>query len=121
MINNVTVKGIISYKTILRKNKRDREYIEFGLAFNSVTATPKVYKIVCQALDKQARFVSNYLSPGDIIIINAFMTTKIFDCKEIPILNMNTFELVKTNKNLTLTDKSIDESLFAKHIKGFDE
>ena len=121
MINTLTIKGIVTYKSALRQNKRGVDFIEFGLAFNSITVIPVVYKIICQARDKQARFISGYISIKDILIINAFVTTKTLDCKEIPIFNVKSFELVKTNKNLTLSDKSIDESLFANHIKGFDE
>jgi|LGVE01.1.fsa_nt_gb hypothetical protein len=122
MINQVVIKGIITYKSgILITKEKKTPYIEFGLAYNSITAFRKVYKQTCVAKEEVAKFIHKNLNTRDIILITGFLTTRNVDCHEKTILNVVSFEPIKTSKNVVFTDKSINESLFTSHIRGFDE
>ena len=122
MINEVNLKGIITYKTPLKHSKKTNlPYMEFGLAYNSTSSLRRVYKLDCRALEGIAEFISAKLNVRDIILVNGFLITNENDCKEIPMIMVKTFEPIKTSKHITFTDRAINESLFAEHIRGFDE
>ena len=119
MINNIVLKGIITYKKKLPNMGEDKQ-IEFGLSYNTKGNRVKIHQIICVSNGKTAEFIEEYLYVKDIILVLGYLTSKDNDCKEVQILNVKNFEPIKTSRNIVFTDSSVNESIFNKYIAGFD-
>ena len=119
MINKILLKGTITYKGSISLNKKG-PYMEFGLAYNSLTKIKQVHSITCIAIGKVVQIIDEDLSLKDTIMIVGFLTTTERDLKRTIVLNVESLEPLTTSKNVYFRDDGVDTELFDKWIDGFD-
>jgi|LGVF01.2.fsa_nt_gb single-stranded DNA-binding protein len=121
MINKTVLKGVITYKGMVRTMKnKDKPTMEFGLSYNSLTKVIYMNNIICSVIGSFVRIVDENLSIGDTVMIVGFLTTVEINLKSTTVLNVESLEPLTTKKNIMFRDDGVDTEVFDKYIYGFD-
>ena len=124
MVNNFSLKVIITYKDRLNKkskNGKEISWIEFGVAYNDKTKNKKVHKGVAYCEGVLADFVYKRLRVKDVVLINGFLSSREINCVDTMILVVANLEPLKTKIFAEYTDVCVDNSVFDRYLKGFDK